>query len=94
MIIHQHLSFPGQLNQAGFHTTFHKMLSVARRELARGFFTGAGGSNSARFTIHTKKLGWGIEDNPGSLYGHDSKSTVGLLLLFCTGNVLGAGSQS
>lgn len=55
MMIHQHLAFPGQLNQAGFHTTFHQRLSVARRELTWGlFFTGAGGSNSARFTIHTK----------------------------------------
>jgi len=41
-----------------------------------------------------KKIGRGIEDKPGSLYRHDSKSTVGLLLLFFKGNVLRAHSQS
>lgn len=38
MIIHQHSSFPGQLTQAGFHTIFHKVLSVVRRDLMWGFF--------------------------------------------------------
>lgn len=44
--------------------------------------------------LQHKKIGWGIEEKPGSLYRHNSKSTVGLLLLFFKNHVLRARSQS
>lgn len=88
-MIHQHLAFPGQLNQAGFHTTFHQRLSVARRELTWGFFLQVQEEAILQGSQYTQKPQWGTEDKPGSLYGHGSKSMVRFLLLFFKGNILG-----
>lgn len=69
MMIHQHSSFPGQLTQAGFHITFHTMLSVVRRDLMWGFFTGAGGRNSTGVTIHTNSRMGHLKTSQGHCAG-------------------------
>lgn len=70
------------------------MLSVARKELTWEFFYRCRRKKFCKVYNTHKKIGWGTEDKPGSLYRHDSKSTVGLPLLFFKGNVLRACYQS
>lgn len=59
MIIHQHSSFPGQLTQAGFHTIFHKVLSVVRRDLMWGFLQ-VQEEAILQGLQYTQTMGWGI----------------------------------